>query len=185
MRNNFLRIALLLFVSIMFSQQNKVSVKSDTSGMKLQVDGEDFMVNGMNWDYFPIGTNYNYSLWNQSDDVIKGALDAEMGLLKNMGVNAIRVYTGMQPKWIKYIYENYGIYTMLNHSFGRYGLTINDVLVAVTDYSDSATKKLLMSEVTKLAEDYKDTPGLLLYLLGNENNYGLFWAGCRNRRFSR
>ncbi|MEX2603003.1 MAG: glycoside hydrolase family 16 protein, partial [Gracilimonas sp.] len=25
---------------------------------------------------------------------------------------------------------------------------------------------------------YKDTPGLLLYLLGNENNYGLFWKGA-------
>jgi hypothetical protein len=52
--------------------------------MKL-VDGKDFMINGMNWDYYPIGTNYTYSLWNQSDDVIKAALDSEMGL-KNMGL---------------------------------------------------------------------------------------------------
>ncbi len=29
-----------------------------------------------------------------------------------------------------------------------------------------------------MAEEYKDTPGLLLYLLGNENNYGLFWDGA-------
>ena len=57
-------------------------------------------------------------------DIIKSALDSEMGLLKNMGVNTVRLYTGIQPKWIEYIYDNYGIYTMLNHSFGRYGLTI-------------------------------------------------------------
>jgi hypothetical protein len=38
--------------------------------MKLVVDGKDFMV-GMNWDYYPIGTNFNYSLWKQPDDVIK------------------------------------------------------------------------------------------------------------------
>ena len=63
-------------------------------GIKLSVNGNDFMINGMNWDYFPIGTNYSYSLWNQSEDVIKAALDAEMSLLKNMGVNTIRVYTG-------------------------------------------------------------------------------------------
>ena len=50
------------------------------------------MVNGMNWDYFPIGTNYSYSLWTQSDDVIKAALDQDMPLLKNMGINAIRLY---------------------------------------------------------------------------------------------
>jgi hypothetical protein len=35
----------------------------------------------------------------------------------------------------------------------------------------------------KLAEDYKDTPGLLLFLLGNENNYGLFWAGAETEDF--
>jgi hypothetical protein len=44
---------------------------SNDKGMKLVVDGKDFMVNGMNWDYYPIGTNFNYSLWKQPDDVIK------------------------------------------------------------------------------------------------------------------
>jgi hypothetical protein len=47
----------------------------------------------------------------QSDDFIKKALDDEMGLLKNMGVNTVRIYTGIPAKWITYIYENYGIYT--------------------------------------------------------------------------
>ena len=98
-------------------------------------------------------------------------------------MNVIRQYTGVQPKWIKYIYEKYGIYTLLNHSFGRYGLTINGTWVPVTDYRDPDTQKLLMSEATKLAQDYKDTPGLLMFLLGNENNYGLFWAGAETEDF--
>jgi hypothetical protein len=183
MKNNLLTLLLLISTSLMFAQTNKVSIKSDATGQRLVVDGADFMINGMNWDYFPIGTNYSYSLWNQPDDLIKAALDAEMGLLQNMGVNTVRMYTGVQPKWIQYIYENYGIYTMLNHSFGRYGLTINGAWVPVTDYSDADTQKLLMSEATKLAQDYKDTPGLLLYLLGNENNYGLFWAGAETEDF--
>jgi hypothetical protein len=51
-----------------------VSVVSNDKEMKLVVDGKDFMINGMNWDYYPIGTNYTYSLWNQSDDVIKQLL---------------------------------------------------------------------------------------------------------------
>jgi beta-galactosidase/beta-glucuronidase len=101
-----------------------------------------------------------------------------MSLLKNMGVNTIRVYTGIQPRWITYIYENYGIYTMLNHSFGRYGLTLDGVWVGNTEYADPRTKKLLMEEVSEMANMYKGTPGLLLYLLGNENNYGLFWEGA-------
>ena len=36
--------------------------------------------------------------------------------VENMGVNSIRLYTGVPAKWIRYIYEQYGIYTMLNHS---------------------------------------------------------------------
>jgi hypothetical protein len=35
-----------------------------------------------------------------------------------------------------------------------------------------------MAEVTQMVREYKDTPGVLLYLLGNENNYGLFWEGA-------
>ncbi len=183
MKNNFIRLVLFLFASSIFAQADKVTVLKNDDGMKLVVNGEDFMINGMNWGYVPIGTNYNYSLWKQSDDIIKGALDAEMSLLKNMGVNAIRQYTGIQPKWITYIYEKYGIYTMLNHSFGRYGLTIDSAWVPVTDYREPKTQELLMNEVTKLAEEYKGTPGLLLFLLGNENNYGLFWAGAETEDF--
>jgi hypothetical protein len=178
MKNNFLKLMLFLLTTTAFSQSNKVSVQTNDKGMKLSVDGKDFMINGMNWDYYPIGTNYTYSLWNQSDDVIKAALDSEMGLLKNMGVNTIRQYTGVPARWIKYIYENYGIYTMLNHSFGRYGLTLNGVWVANTEYANASTKKLLLAEVKTMVKEYKDTPGVLLFLLGNENNYGLFWDGA-------
>jgi hypothetical protein len=161
-----------------YAQTEKVVIENNDSNMKLKVGGKDFMINGMNWDYFPIGTNYNYSLWNQSDDFIRQALDDEMGLLQNIGVNSIRVYTGIPKKWIEYIYENYGIYTMLNHSFGRYGLTIDGMWKPNTEYSDQKTKELLLKEVTELANEYKDTKGLLLFLLGNENNYGLFWDGA-------
>ncbi|MDT8346507.1 MAG: glycoside hydrolase family 2 TIM barrel-domain containing protein [Flavobacteriaceae bacterium] len=155
-----------------------VKVQKNNADFVLQVDGEDFFVNGMNWDYFPRGTNYNYSLWNQNEEIIQAALDEEMLMLRNMNVNAIRVYTGIPKKWIQYIYEKHGIYTMLNHSFGRYGLTIGGAWVANTEYSDPKTRELLLKEVTEMVEEYKDTPGLLLYLLGNENNYGLFWDGA-------
>ncbi|MDY3351417.1 glycoside hydrolase family 2 TIM barrel-domain containing protein [Riemerella anatipestifer] len=170
---------LSLYSVLSFGQQKQeVKISENQEGLKLEVNGKPLMINGMNWDYFPIGTNYNYSLWNESDAFIKKALDREMALLKNTGVNAIRVYTGIPPKWITYIYENYGIYTMLNHSFGRYGLTIDGTWVANTEYGDEKTRTILLEEVKTLAQKYKNTPGLLLYLLGNENNYGLFWEGA-------
>lgn len=155
-----------------------VSVVKKENGYVLTVDGTPFFINGMNWDYFPVGTNFNYSLWNQSDDLIKSALDAEMSLLKNMGVNTIRMYTGVPARWIQYIHENYGIYTMLNHSFGRYGLTLDGTWVPNTDYSNPKTQELLLKETAEMVKEYQNTPGLLLFLLGNENNYGLFWRGA-------
>lgn len=178
MNKFFLPTILLLLSQSVVAQVEKVFVQSDDSGMKLVVNGEDFMINGMNWDYFPTGTNYEYSLWNQPEDFIIEALDNEMTLLKDMGVNTLRQYSEVPPKWIQYIYENYGIYTMLNHSFGRYGLTLDGEWVANTDYANPKVKELLIAEVTELASEYGGTPGLLLYLLGNENNYGLFWEGA-------
>ncbi len=184
MKNNFVRLLLFMFTTGLFAQADRVSVVTNEDGMKLVVNGEDFMINGMNWDYIPIGTNtVNAAFWEKPDDIIKAGLDTEMSLLKNMNVNVIRQYTGVPAKWIQYIYENYGIYTMLNHSFGRYGLTLNGVWTPVTIYDDPTTQEFLMSEMEELVNGYKDTPGLLLYLLGNENNYGLFWAGAETEDF--
>jgi len=183
MNNIFLKLILILFVLNACNQKDTVSIFRNDEGFKLVVNGEDFIINGMNWDYYPIGTNYSYSLWEQPDVIIKEALDAEMALLKDMGVNTIRVYVGIQPKWITYIYENYGIYTMLNHSFGRYGVLVKGNWISATDYRDIETQKALIEEISEISETFKDTPGLLLFLLGNENNYGLFWAGGETEDF--
>lgn len=170
----------LFFLGFFYAgaQTGKVTVKKSGDGYVLEAQGKDFFINGMNWDYFPVGTNYTYSLWNQPDDVIRAALDYEMPMLRNMGVNAIRQYTGVPARWIKYIYENYGIYTMLNHAFGRYGLTLRGKWEPNTDYANPLVKELLLKEVKDMVSQYKNTPGVLLFLLGNENNYGLFWRGA-------
>ena len=169
---------LLLMAVPLMAHQERISVANGPDGSRLMVDGRPFMVNGMNWDYFPVGTNYSYSLWTQPADVIKSALDNDMSLLKNMGVNAIRQHAGVPAAWVRYIYEKYGIYTMIYSSFGRYGMTIDGTWVANTDYSDPRVEPLLMEEARNLVREYDGTPGILLYLLGNENNYGLFWQGA-------
>ncbi len=178
MKKLTLILILCCFSANIKAQTENVTILKDNNDFKLLVNNKPFFINGMNWNYDPIGTNYNYSLWKQPDDVIRAALDSEMSLLKNMGVNTIRQYTGIQPKWITYIYQKYGIYTMLNHSFGRYGLTLNGNWVPQTEYSNPATKQLLLKETQDMIQEYKDTPGLLMFLLGNENNYGLFWDGA-------
>ncbi len=178
MKNLCLCLTLSLLATCLAAQTEQVNVVSTNEGAWLTVNGKQFMINGMNWDYFPIGTNYSYSLWKQPNHVVRAALDTEMKLLQGMGVNAIRMYTGVPARWITYIYKKYGIYTMLNHPFGRYGLTLEGEWVANTEYTDSRVREVLLQEVRDLATQYQNTPGLLLYLLGNENNYGLFWEGA-------
>jgi len=160
------------------AQTPTIRVVADSSGSRLQVDGRDFMVLGMNWDYYPIGTNYLYSLWSQPDDVVKAALDREMPLLRNMGVNAIRQYVGISPRWVQYIYERYHIYTAIDATLGRYGVTVHGVFTASTNYGDPATRSELLAEATAMVDEYKGVPGVLMYLLGNENNFGLTWKSA-------
>lgn len=159
-------------------EAQRVRIVNDASGARLQVDGRDFLVQGMNWDYFPIGTNYAYNFWGQPDEFIKTALDREMALLKSMGVNAIRQYNGVPPKWVRYIYETYGIFTVLNHPLGRYGYTLNGTYAQNTDYANPGVRKAIIAEVSALVEQFRGTPGILMWLLGNENNYGLTWKSA-------
>jgi len=184
MNRIYLTAILMLCCISTYAQIQNVRVVEDETGQYLTVDGKKFMMNGMNWDYVPIGTNVvDAGFYEKPDDIIKAGLDAEMSLLQNMNVNVIRQYTGVPARWVKYIYEEYGIYTMLNDSFGRYGLTIDGVWTPITDYSDPRTQELLMSTITQMVTEYKNTPGILLYLIGNENNYGLFWQGAETEDF--
>ncbi len=155
-----------------------VRVVKDEAGQRLQVDGRDMMVLGMNWDYLPLGENYLYSIWSQPDDVIIDALAREMPLLQDLGVNVIRQYVGIPARWIRYIYEHYGIYTVLNHSVARYGYTLDGVWIPSVDYSDPRLRAAVTAELVALVEEFRGTPGLLMWLLGNENNYGLTWSSA-------
>ena len=155
-----------------------IELVKDDSGTRLQVDGEDMMVLGVNWDYFPVGTTYSYSFWTEPDHIIEAALEREMSLLKAMGGNAIRAYVGITPKWVRHIYEKYGIYTVLNHAVARYGVTVGGVFNPNTDYSDPAARAVVMAEIEDMVNAFRDTPGVLMWLLGNENNYGLVWSSA-------
>jgi len=154
----------------------EVRVVTDDRGTRLQVNGRDMLIRGMNWDYIPIGQNYAYDFWGQPDDMITAALDREMSLMAGMGVNAIRVYTGIPPRWVQYIHDRYGIYSIINHTVGRYGFTLDGVWLPNTDYSSPKLRAALTAEVASMVEKYRGVPGVLMYLLGNENNYGLSWS---------
>ncbi|HPF71786.1 MAG TPA: glycoside hydrolase family 2 TIM barrel-domain containing protein, partial [Candidatus Krumholzibacteria bacterium] len=150
----------------------EVRVAGEAGARTLEVDGRPMMVFGMNWDHVPIGENYMWSLWMQPDDVIQVALDRDMPLLQAMHVNAIRQYNGIPPRWVKYIYEKYGIWTIINHPMARYGYTLDGVWIPSVDYSDPKLRAAVKAEILALVDEFRGTPGMLMWLLGNENNYG-------------
>lgn len=155
---------------------NVVETVKDEGGWRIMVDGEPTMVFGMNYDYIPIGQNYAWVLWHQPDDVIEEALRRDMPMLQAMGVNVIRQYPDIPARWVTWIYDNYGIYTAVNHTLGRYGFSVNGVWVPNTDYSDEATRAAIKADVDAMVSRYKGARGVIMYLLGNENNYGLVWT---------
>lgn len=155
---------------------NVVTIHKDEGGFKLLVDGRPFMVLGMNWDYIPVGENYRYDLWRQPDAFIEAALDREMGLMKAMGVNTLRLFPGIPPRWVTYIYRKYGIHTVMNHTTGRYGFEVDGTYVSPVDYSDKRFREAVRADIKRVVERYKDTPGIIMWMLGNENNYGLEWS---------
>jgi beta-galactosidase len=153
-----------------------VETYKDASGWKLQVNGSDYYVKGVVWGYSPRGQNYSYNLWAESDDFIRKVLDYDMGLLKAAGVNTIRTFSMVPPKWVTYIYQEHGIMSVVNPLMGRYGYSINGRWVPFTDYSDSLTRATLLKDTLEIVDEYKNTPGVLMFAFGNESNYGLSWS---------
>ena len=166
----------LLWVASAHAQVAPVKVVSDAKGHRLQVDGKDFFVKGMNWGYIPIGHNYSYNLWGKPEAFIKKVLKHEMTLLQKMGVNAIRLFNTVPPKWVTYIHDTYGIYTAVNHLMGRYGFEVDGSMVPNIDYANPRHRAAILADIKRTAKQYQNVRGVLLYMLGNENNYGLHWT---------
>jgi hypothetical protein len=167
---------LLLWMSCLAVANPRFSLQQDERGARLLRDGEPFLIKGVNWGSIPVGENYSYDLWSRSDEEIRAVLDTEMPLLKNMGVNAIRLFSFVPPHWITYIHETYGIHTVINHLMGRYGFMVDGVMQSPIDYSQPRTREAIKKDVLATVERYRNTPGVLLWMLGNENNYGLSWT---------
>ncbi len=169
-------LGLLLLLPAMLSALTWVKVAKDPEmGWRLLVDGEEMAVHGVVWSFVPIGENYSYSLWDQPKELIQKMIDTDAALMKEMGVNAIRVFTDVPPEWIEYLYRRYGIYTVVNDLFGRYGLIVDGRWHGQTNYSDPRTREVILDRLRKNVSRYVEVPGVLFYLLGNENNYGLEW----------
>jgi beta-galactosidase len=171
-----LSVVILVSYSTPAHAADVVTTVKDENGWRLQVNGQDFYAKGVVWSYSPRGQNYSYNLWGEPDDHIRKVLDYDMGLLKAANVNSIRSFAMIPPKWVTYIYREHGIMFVVNPLMGRYGYTIGGKWVPFTDYSDPLTRATLKADMLEIVNEYKNTPGVLMFAFGNESNYGLSWS---------
>ena len=102
----------LCLATAMFAQV--ISVKKTDDGWRLMDGHKEIEVKGVVWAYTPIGETHTYDLWSKPDDYIMQMIDTDMPMLKAMGVNTIRTFSSMPPRWVEYIYEKYVIFSILN-----------------------------------------------------------------------
>ncbi|MFK8054313.1 MAG: hypothetical protein AB8F65_15195 [Woeseiaceae bacterium] len=169
-------IGLMSAFALNASAADVVTTYKDDAGWKLQVNGEDYFVKGVVWGYTPRGENYTYNLWGKGDDYIRKVLDYDFGLMAAGGINTIRSFGMIPPKWVTYIYKEHGIRSVINPLMGRYGYTVGGRWVPFTDYSDPLTRATLLKDMLEVVNTYKDVPGVLMFAFGNESNYGLSWS---------
>ena len=94
-------------------------------------------------------------------------------LMKDMGVNTIRLYHHSTNKQLlKDGYDKYGFMYLMGDFLGMYAAGSGADWYAGTDYTNEEQKKKMMESVRQVVMEYKDEPYILMWVLGNENNYG-------------
>ncbi|MBF0618781.1 MAG: tetratricopeptide repeat protein [Candidatus Omnitrophica bacterium] len=97
-------------------------------------------------------------------------------LMKEMGVNAIRLYHNNQKinkELMRDMYSHYGIMVIMGDFVGKYALGSGADWSTGTDYENPEHRRRMMDSVEQMVREFKDEPYILFWLLGNENNYGV------------
>jgi hypothetical protein len=131
----------------------------------LIVNNKPYIVKGACYNPIAIGYNHEYDWW--SDPAKSWIVDGK--LMQEMGINTIRIYqTHQDPDKVKRVirdlYNLYGIRTIIGHWLGFWEYPC-------PFYADRDFQEKIKGQVLDMVKAYKDEPGVLLWILGNENNY--------------
>lgn len=178
-------------------------IQYETGDWQLMVDGKPYMVKGITYAPTKVGEspdNGTMTNWMEDDFNCNGKIDGpydsfvdknrnniqdkdepvvgDFKLMKDMGVNTLRVYHQPFPvnkELLRELYENYGIMVIMGDFFGKYAIGSGAAWNPGTDYTNQEQRKKMLESVRAMVEEFKDEPYILFWLLGNENVYGY---GC-------
>lgn len=168
---------------------------------QLSVDGKPYVIHGMTYAPTKIGqspdkgtlanwmeedTNHNgrvdgpYDSWvdtngnNQQDP--DEPVVGDFYLMKEMGVNTMRLYhhpLNPNKELLRKMFEEYGIRVIMGDFLGKYTIGSGASWKEGTDYENPEHRRKMMESVQAMVTEFKDEPYILLWVLGNENNYGV------------
>lgn len=168
---------------------------------QLWVGGKPFVIKGMTYAPTKIGqspdkgtlenwmemdSNHNglldgpYEAWVDTNrNGIQDAEDPSVGdfqIMKDMGVNTLRLYHHpMKPNkdLLRKMFKEYGFRVIMGDFLGKYAIGSGASWSEGTDYENPRHRKNMMESVQRMVMEFKDEPYILLWVLGNENNYGV------------
>jgi len=167
---------------------------------QLQVNGKPFFIKGITYTPTKVGQspdNGTLEDWMFQDVDGNGKIDGpndtwvdknhndvqdadepvigDFRLLKDMGVTVIRLYDNMKinKQLLRDLYKNDGIMVLMGDYLGKYAIGSGATWAEGTDYDNPEHRKKMLESVEKMVSDFKDEPYILMWVLGNENNYGV------------
>ncbi|MBU2265964.1 MAG: hypothetical protein KJ977_02890 [Candidatus Omnitrophica bacterium] len=140
-------------------------IPSSCGGFSFYLKGKPFLIKGVGYSPAPVGKGYDYEFF--SDENKPWLVDGK--LMKAAGINCIRIYsTGSDlekvKQFIQEMYEKFGIYTLVSDWLGLWDYPR-------ANYADPEFREKTKQRVLNIVETLKDQDGLLMWILGNENNY--------------
>ncbi|MCL2335068.1 MAG: hypothetical protein FWC57_03285 [Endomicrobia bacterium] len=176
-------------------------VQYDNKHFQLTVDGKPYVVRAITYNPNKVGVKPvvqfdNIRDWSYEDDNKNGRIDGpfdtwvdanrndkqdpdespvgDFALMKAMGVNTLRLYHAsvLNKELLKEGYEKYGFMYLVGNLAGMYGADVDEPWEVGTDYTNPVHRAKILESVKKMVEMYKDEPYVLMWVLGNENNYG-------------
>ncbi len=137
----------------------------------------DWMVEDINKNGRPDGpydswVDKNLNNKHDPDEPVVG----DFQLMKDMGVNTVRIYhhpRDLNKKILRDLFEKFGIRVIVGDYIGKYAIGSGATWAEGTDYENPKHQEAMLESIKKMVLEFKDEPYVLLWLLGNENNYGV------------
>jgi beta-glucuronidase len=188
---------------VYYSGQGQVRfVKYENGHWQLLVDNKPFMIKGMAYMPTKVGQSPDDGTmvdWMREDDDHDGVISApyeawvdkngdntrhsdepevgDLQLMKDMGVNTLRIYYQAYMKldkpFLEKMYQGYGFKVAMSNFIGKYAIGSGASWSEGTDYSNPVHQKNMMAYIRQMVMEFKDEPYILMWILGNENNYGV------------